>query len=63
MIALFVVDRDGGIDNIEILRSTNQIFENEAIRVIKAMPKWKPGKDKGKTVRCRYVLPVVFRIN
>ena len=63
VIALFVVDRDGGIDNIEILKSTNQIFENEAIRVIKTMPKWKPGKDKGKTVRCRYVLPVVFRIN
>ena len=63
VIALFVVDRDGGIDNIEILKSTNQIFENEAIRVIKAMPKWKPGKDKGKTVRCRYVLPIVFRIN
>lgn len=63
VIALFVVDRDGGIDNIEILKSTNLIFENEAIRVIKAMPKWKPGKDKGKTVRCRYVLPVVFRIN
>ena len=63
VIALFVVDRDGGIDNIEILKSTNQIFENEAIRVIKAMPKWKPGKEKGKAVRCRYVLPVVFRIN
>ena len=62
VIALFVVDRDGGIDNIEILKSTNQIFENEAIRVIKAMPKWKPGKEKGKAVRCRYVLPVVFRI-
>jgi len=58
----FVVEKDGSISNIEILRSPAEELTQEAIRLVKSMPKWKPGKLKGEKVRVKYVLPVTFRL-
>lgn len=58
----FIVERDGSLSNIEILRSKgDKQLEDEALRIIRSMPKWIPGKQRGKTVRTKYTLPVVFR--
>lgn len=58
----FIVNRDGSIDQIEILRSVDPQLDNEAIRVIKKMPKWKPGKQRGRPVRARFMMPVTFHL-
>ena len=58
----FVVEMDGSISNIEIRRGQHEILNNEAIRVVKMMPIWKPGSVRGKTVRTRYTLPIVFTL-
>ena len=58
----FVVEKDGSISNIEILRSPAEELSQEAIRIVKSMPKWKPGVLKGEKVRVKYVLPVTFRL-
>lgn len=58
----FIVDKDGSIDDVKILRSVNPDLDAEAIRVIKMMPRWEPGTHKGKPVRVKYTVPVMFRI-
>jgi protein TonB len=59
----FTVEKDGSIANIEVMRSPADELSKEAVRVASSMPKWKPGKQRGKPVRVKYVLPVVFRLN
>jgi len=59
----FTVERDGTISNIEVMRSPAEELSKEAVRVVQAMPKWKPGKQRGKAVRVKYVLPVTFRLS
>jgi protein TonB len=59
----FVVGKKGEIKKIEILRGVNDAIDQEAIRVLKAMPKWKPGKQHGKAVNVRYNLPIKFLLN
>lgn len=58
----FVVERDGSISDIKVMCSVDPSLDREAQRVIKAMPKWKPGKLKGETVRVKFTVPVVFRL-
>ncbi|MBK9320176.1 MAG: energy transducer TonB [Bacteroidetes bacterium] len=58
----FVVDRNGEIDNIQMVKGIGGGCEEEAIRVIKKMPQWKPGKQNGRAVNVQYMLPVAFRI-
>lgn len=58
----FTVEKDGSIGNIEVMRSPADELSKEAIRVVSAMPKWKPGKQRGKPVRVKYVLPITFRL-
>lgn len=58
----FIVDKDGSIDDVKTLRSVNPDLDAEAIRVIKMMPRWEPGTHKGKPVRVKYTVPVMFRI-
>lgn len=62
VICQFVVNRDGSIVDIEVVRSVDKSLDAEAVRVIKSMPKWTPGKQRGKTVRVKYTLPVNFRL-
>lgn len=62
VICQFVVNRDGSIVDIEVVRSVDKSLDAEAIRVISKMPKWSPGKQRGKSVRVKYTLPVNFRL-
>lgn len=56
----FVVEKDGSIGQTTVLKGVDQLLDAEALRVVNAMPKWIPGKDKGKPVRVRYTLPINF---
>lgn len=58
----FVVNKDGSIVDPKVLRSVDPALDKEALRVVSAMPKWQPGKQRGKTVRVRFTLPVTFRL-
>jgi len=59
----FVVNRNGSISEITVQRSPNKLLSDEAIRVIKEMPKWVPGKQNGKAVNVYFILPVDFKLN
>ncbi|MDR1454133.1 MAG: TonB family protein [Tannerella sp.] len=58
----FTINRDGSIVDAKVIRGVDPTLDREAIRVINAMPKWKPGKQRGKPVRVNYNLPVLFRL-
>lgn len=59
----FIVEKDGSISNVEVNRSVDADLDNEAMRVIKSMPKWNPAKQDGTEVRAYYYVPVTFRLN
>lgn len=59
----FIVEKDGRVSNVRLLRSVQPSLDKEAIRVVKSMPKWTPGKQNGKPVRVRFNLPVMFKLN
>lgn len=56
----FVVDKDGGISNAKVVRGVDSALDAEALRVVKSMPKWIPGKQNGETVRVSYTIPINF---
>ena len=58
----FVVEPDGSVSNVKILRGIGGGCDEEAMRVIKSLAKWKPGKQRGKAVRVSYQIPVVFKL-
>ena len=62
VMVMFVVETDGSLSNVRVARKVFPSLDAEAVRVVKTMPKWKPGKEKGKVVRVNYTLPVVFSI-
>ena len=63
VICQFVVNKDGSIVDVEVVRSGGDpSLDKEAVRVIKSMPKWKPGKQRGKAVRVKYTVPVNFKL-
>lgn len=63
VICEFVVNKDGSISDIKVIRSGGDAsLDKEAVRVIKAMPKWKPGMQRGKPVRVKYTVPVHFKL-
>lgn len=62
VIVTFIVETDGSLSNIKILRSVEESLDNEAIRVVKSMPKWEPGKQNGEKVRVNYNLPLRFSL-
>ena len=62
VIATFVVETDGSISNIEVVKHAFPSLDAEAVRVIQAMPKWAPGKQKGKAVRVKYTIPINFNL-
>ncbi|MBP9689666.1 MAG: energy transducer TonB [Bacteroidia bacterium] len=63
VIAQFIIEKDGSISNIEIVKKAGWGFDEETIRVIKLMPPWKPGKQNGKPVRVEFNLPIKFTLN
>ena len=62
VITNFVVERDGSITDVQVVRGVDPSLDKEAIRVIQSMPKWKAGRQRGSAVRVRFTLPVVFRL-
>jgi len=58
----FIVETDGSVSNTEVLTRVFPSLDAEAVRVINKMPKWIPGKQNGKVVRVKYVIPVNFRL-
>ena len=58
----FVVEKDGSITDVQVVKGIGGGCNEEAVRVVKAMPKWKPGKEKGKAVRVHYLLPITFKL-
>ena len=62
VVCQFVVERDGSITDIKVVRSVDPSLDKEAVRVIKAMPKWTPGKQNGSAVRVKFTLPVTFTL-
>lgn len=60
VIVSFVVETDGSITDVKVARSVDPSLDREAMRVVKAMPKWTPGKKDGKPVRVKYTVPIVF---
>ena len=59
----FVVEKDGRLTNFEVIETPDPLLSDEALRVLKQMPQWIPAKNKGKDVRCRYSMPILFRSN
>ncbi|WP_321479129.1 M56 family metallopeptidase [uncultured Bacteroides sp.] len=63
VIAQFIIEKDGNISTPCIIRSVSPDIDAEAMRIIKMMPKWKPGKQRGKDVRVKYTVPIYFSLN
>lgn len=58
----FTVNEDGTLSDIKVMKSISPTFDEEAIRVVKSMPKWNPAKQNGKAVKTKYTVPVTFRL-
>ena len=58
----FIVEKDGSVNEVKVLRGIGGGCDEESVRVIKSMPKWKPGKMKGKPVRVSYMMPIIFKL-
>ena len=63
VIVQFIVEKDGSITEVKVARSVSPILDAEALRVASAMPKWKPGMQRGKVVKVKYTMPVMFNLN
>lgn len=62
VICSFVVETDGSITEVTVVNPVEPSLDKEAIRVVKSMPKWIPGTQKGKPVRVKYTMPITFRL-
>ncbi|MCI6702342.1 MAG: energy transducer TonB [Prevotella sp.] len=62
VIVQFVVERDGSVSNVNVVRGVDPSLDKEAARVVRSMPKWTPGKQNGQAVRARFNVPVVFKL-
>lgn len=58
----FIVNEEGAITNIKVIRGLVPDFDKEAIRVVESMPKWIPAKHRGENVKCYFTLPIIFRL-
>ena len=59
----FVVEKDGSVTDVMLMRGIGEPCDSEALRVVRAMPNWKPGMQDGKPVRVHYVLPILFKLD
>ena len=62
VIVEFIVRKDGSVADAKVISKTDGQLNREALRVVNSMPKWKPGKNKGKIVDVRFVLPIAFKL-
>lgn len=63
VVVQFVVGKDGHISDVRVAKSVDPSLDKEAVRVVRSMPRWIPGKQNGQAVTVRYTLPVTFRLN
>jgi protein TonB len=63
VLAKFIVEKDGQVSTPQVIKSVYPALDEEALRVIRCMPRWKPGKQNGKEVRVFFTLPVTFRLD
>ena len=59
----FIVDKSGSVTNVKIVRGVDKNLDAEAVRVVKSLPKYKPGKQRGKAVRVMFTIPINFTLN
>ena len=62
VIANFVVEEDGSVSNVKVVKSVSPLLDAEALRVLGLMPRWEPGQQNGKPVRVKYTVPITFRL-
>ena len=62
VIVAFVVEKDGSVTDVTVVRSVDPSLDKEAARVVRQMPKWIPGKQNGAAVRVKYNVPVTFKL-
>ena len=62
VIVSFIIEKDGSINEAKVVQGIGGGCDEEAVRVVKAMPKWKPGTEKGKPVRVHYMMPFTFKL-
>lgn len=62
VVVLFIIEKDGSVSNPKIIKSLNPLLDNELLRVTKLLPRFKPGKLKGSTVRVNMVIPYEFKL-
>lgn len=62
VVVQFVIKKDGSLTDVKVVKNVSSALDAEALRVVKAMPNWKPGMHKGKPVQVKYDLPVSFRL-
>jgi len=62
VVCQFIVEKDGSISNVNVVRSVDPLLDKEAVRVIESMPKWAPGKKDGQPVRVKYTIPIKFQL-
>jgi len=58
----FIVDKTGSVTNVKVVRGVDKNLDAEAVRVIKSLPKYKPGKQRGKAVRVMFTIPIKFKL-
>ena len=61
VIIAFIVERNGKLSNIRVVKSVNPALDKEALRIVNLMPNWIPGKQNGRTVRVKFLIPITFR--
>ena len=62
VIVRFVVERNGKLSNVKVVKSVHPALDKEAIRIVKLMPRWIPGRQNGITVRVKFYIPIIFRL-
>ena len=62
VIVAFVVERSGKLSNVKVVKSVHPALDKEALRIVKLMPKWIPGRQNGITVRVKYIIPIRFSV-
>jgi protein TonB len=62
VIVQFVVEKDGSVSNVQVVRSVDPALDREAVRVVKSMPRWNPGMNNGQPARVKYTLPVTLKL-
>ncbi len=62
VVVSFIVEKDGSLTDVKVIKSVDPAFDKEAVRVVKSMPKWEPGMWRGKPARVHYCIPIKFRL-